>query len=671
MRCAYLQQLLPVMALGAQMLSFASVLGGGGGSSSSGSGGSSSSDSSSFSFCSSREVGCSGHGECNASSACLCDPGYDGERCDVWRAPVSPSLLANVDWLNCTHGRPAGNGSTVVQLCTLDEKGVCEAAGAPTVPPPDWDGVCFDKPTKPRSYGKSVCQPDIEGIATVVKGLSGSFCAMPCITKSQASCEGCPDDGCQVKNATTGQCVRCASSCKDQPEFHSAPCDAREEMVCPCGGGTDAAGQPLLARPQCVVTDCGPYPNDLQRRPLCALTCDPDAAVPPGRHKCQPGATCERVPNASFTPAGICTWPMDNTIAPYVPGVPSSSEPKAQMEGWSWGAAHGATGSNTCPAIHVPRYSCVANSSTSKAYCVPLGNSTHYFTYPTMGAEGDPPCGGHCSVLPPNADPPLMPPHCHPAPTPPPPPPQLKFMCDTVGHNCFPTPAGNWSKEYSCTAACAKPTPPPPPPPPPPLGSSPCIRFVHALPVNHRLDVIITQDQSQRQQQEQQEQQEQRHDGDASASMISHSWNNYAFANYSNWVNVFKSGSGTLTLFENIGGQRGSRVLLTKEIPLTPGPLVVAVKVALNQDPSDPSKYWPPNEPDQIETIAASYPPTTGQASVRLFNLSPDTKAAGMSSDGAGAVGETAFFFPFIENNHFAETGGTNIRKTQKRGCFP
>ena len=29
------------------------------------------------------------------------------------------------------------------------------------------------------------------------------------------------------------------------------------------------------------------------------------------------------------------------------------------------------------------------------------------------------------------------------------------------------------------------------------------------------------------------------------------------------------------------------------------GPLVVAVKVASDQDPGDPSKYWPPSEPDR------------------------------------------------------------------------
>ena len=254
-------------------------------------------------FCTSRESGCSGHGICiEQRRACACDDGYEGERCDVWRAGLSTrrTQTLDVEWVNCTHARPR-NGSTVLQLCELGDKDVCEAAGAPTVPPPNWNGVCFDRPTKPRSSGASVCQPGIEGIATVIKGVSGSFCGLPCMTESQASCDGCPDDGCQVKNKTTGQCMSCASSCKDQPEFDSAPCDTQEEMVCPCGGGTDTSGQPLLAQPQCVVTDCGLDPRALQRRPLCALTCDPDAVVPPGRSNCQPGATCERIANASFT----------------------------------------------------------------------------------------------------------------------------------------------------------------------------------------------------------------------------------------------------------------------------------------------------------------------------------------------------------------------------------
>ena len=120
---------------------------------------------------------------------------------------------------------------------------------------------------------------------------------------------------------------------------------------------------------------------------------------------------------------------------------------------------------------------------------------------------------------------------------------------------------------------------------------------------------------------------------------VSFTWTKYAFAQHSDWVNVFQAGSGTMQLWENLGGQRQPKVLYSKEIPLTPGPLVVALKVALNQDPADPSKYWPPSEPDQVETIAASYvPPATGDASVRLFNLSPDTTLAGMTSDGSGAA---------------------------------
>ena len=37
------------------------------------------------------------------------------------------------------------------------------------------------------------------------------------------------------------------------------------------------------------------------------------------------------------------------------------------------------------------------------------------------------------------------------------------------------------------------------------------------------------------------------------------------------------------------------------------GPLVVVIKVAQDQDPTMPSKFWPPNEPDQVETVAARY----------------------------------------------------------------
>ena len=42
------------------------------------------------------------------------------------------------------------------------------------------------------------------------------------------------------------------------------------------------------------------------------------------------------------------------------------------------------------------------------------------------------------------------------------------------------------------------------------------------------------------------------------------------------------------------------------------------------------------SEPDQIETIAASYVQPGDLAKVRLFNLSPDTRVAGMASSANG-----------------------------------
>ena len=65
------------------------------------------------------------------------------------------------------------------------------------------------------------------------------------------------------------------------------------------------------------------------------------------------------------------------------------------------------------------------------------------------------------------------------------------------------------------------------------------------------------------------------------------------------------AGVGTISIFENVNGQRGPQ-LFTKRIPLTPGPLVVTIKVASDQDPANASKFWPPNEDDQVEIIAAS-----------------------------------------------------------------
>jgi hypothetical protein len=75
-------------------------------------------------------------------------------------------------------------------------------------------------------------------------------------------------------------------------------------------------------------------------------------------------------------------------------------------------------------------------------------------------------------------------------------------------------------------------------------------------------------------------------------SGVSFTWTNYEFGQHSGWVNVFTAGSGTLQLWENVAGRRLPKVVYSKRIPLTPGPLVVALKVALNQDPAQPSTYW-------------------------------------------------------------------------------
>lgn len=102
-------------------------------------------------------------------------------------------------------------------------------------------------------------------------------------------------------------------------------------------------------------------------------------------------------------------------------------------------------------------------------------------------------------------------------------------------------------------------------------------------------------------------------------------------------VNTFKPGKGTITAWENVGGNRGKQIYQVKGIPLTPGPLVVVLKVA-SSVVADPSKYWPPTLPDSVETIAASYIQTETSSKVRLFNLSPDTKVAGLSCSSNGTA---------------------------------
>jgi hypothetical protein len=90
----------------------------------------------------------------------------------------------------------------------------------------------------------------------------------------------------------------------------------------------------------------------------------------------------------------------------------------------------------------------------------------------------------------------------------------------------------------------------------------------------------------------------------------------HCLANGSNRVSVFVGGSGTITLKDHDTGA----TLLSAKIPLTPGPLVVVIKDA-----------WPPKQPKNVETIAASFVPPKDGSAVRLFNLASDVPSAGLS----------------------------------------
>lgn len=96
---------------------------------------------------------------------------------------------------------------------------------------------------------------------------------------------------------------------------------------------------------------------------------------------------------------------------------------------------------------------------------------------------------------------------------------------------------------------------------------------------------------------------------------------------------MFKPGSGTITFWENINGKRSATELYSLSgIPLTPGPLMVVLKVDQALFAANTSAMWPPRSNAAIETIASSYIEDVPKA--RLFNLSPDTKIAGMASGG-------------------------------------
>ena len=90
-------------------------------------------------------------------------------------------------------------------------------------------------------------------------------------------------------------------------------------------------------------------------------------------------------------------------------------------------------------------------------------------------------------------------------------------------------------------------------------------------------------------------------------------WHNYSFGHFSNCVQVFAEGSGVVRISSR------NKLLPDAHIPLTPGPLVVA----LIASPTRPGHLWPPLDARNIEAIAASYdvPPALGNAGMRLFLL--------------------------------------------------
>ena len=78
---------------------------------------------------------------------------------------------------------------------------------------------------------------------------------------------------------------------------------------------------PIRAKPQCILSTCGGSAGagDKNVSRTCALICDPDDtsagncawSSPCRRGSTQPcagSAVCRRVPNAGFSPGGICTF---------------------------------------------------------------------------------------------------------------------------------------------------------------------------------------------------------------------------------------------------------------------------------------------------------------------------------------------------------------------------
>lgn len=208
----------------------------------------------------------------------------------------------------------------------------------------------------------------------------------------------------------------------------------------------------------------------------------------------------------------------------------------------------------------------------------------------------------------------------------PPPTANCPHICDEKTHTCKTvapgTPGANTTLG-ECAKGCKKPAPKPPPPPPPapkPLYTAPCIRVTNTIPTSHKVDIQIVQ----------------------KASGLSFTWPGYGFGEFSNWTSHFKTGTGTVNVIDS----KTQKLLLSiPNAPLTPGPLVVAVKCS---DGSGAGKQcWPPSDKQlggSVDTIAASFTPTKKPNSgVRIFNLSPNTFATTLTEGGKKITPQVAY----------------------------
>eukprot|EP01052_Picozoa_sp_SAG31_P040432 SAG31_NODE_5852_length_2296_cov_0.827947_2_plen_198_part_00 len=110
-----------------------------------------------------------------------------------------------------------------------------------------------------------------------------------------------------------------------------------------------------------------------------------------------------------------------------------------------------------------------------------------------------------------------------------------------------------------------------------------------------------------------------------------HTWRAYGFGLFSDWVQIFEPGPARISILQD------GKELVVVTMPLTPGPLVVALRA------DSAGHIWPPTA-TSIETIAASYVPAPrGSAGVRLFNLAPGVAYAGFRTATAPLATNVAF----------------------------